>query len=175
MDITFAVVTTSDTRSIEQDSAGQALCDLIKARGWHVVSHVIVHDEVGEITPAIKKAVDELGADVVLTCGGTGISPRDVTPEATMAACDRSVPGVAEAIRAASLAKTSHAMLSRAVCMMRGRALVINFPGSERAARECWDVIADEMEHAQRMIAGEHHHDHDHDHGHGHDGEAHEG
>lgn len=162
MDIKFAVITASDTRAIEQDTAGAALCDLIGQQGWSVTSHVVVKDDVDQIGEAIKRATDEEGAQVVLTCGGTGLSPRDVTPEATMAVCDRNVPGIAEAIRAASLAKTGHAMLSRAVCMQRGTALVINFPGSERAARECWEVIAPEMEHAQDMTAGKHHEHHHH-------------
>ncbi len=166
MDIRFAIVTSSDTRDIEQDTAGAALAELVEANGWQVVSHVVVRDELDQLESAIVRASDELGADVVLTCGGTGLSPRDVTPEATAAVCDRNVPGVAEAIRAASLAKTGHAMLSRAVCMQRGKTLVVNLPGSERAARECWEVIAGQMEHAKRMTAGEHHH------GDGHEGHA---
>ena len=110
-------------------------------------------DDTREISLAIRAATDERGADIVLTCGGTGLSPRDVTPEATAAVCERDVPGIAEAIRAYSLAKTRRAMLSRARCMQRAvrgedglpmgkLALVINFPGSTKAARECWDAIA---------------------------------
>lgn len=157
MDIKFAIVTSSDTRSIEQDSAGAALVSLIEANGWSVVSHVVVCDEVAELKDAIVAAADESGADVVLTCGGTGLSMRDVTPEATMAVCQRNVPGIAEAIRAASLTKTKNAMLSRAVCMQRGTTLVVNFPGSERAARECWEVLEGVVEHAMQMTAGKHH------------------
>lgn len=157
MDIKFAIVTSSDTRSIEQDGAGNALASLIEEAGWSVVSHVVVHDEVAELKDAIVKAVDEAGAQVVLTSGGTGLSMRDVTPEATMAVCQRNVPGIAEAIRAASLAKTKNAMLSRAVCMQRGTSLVVNLPGSERAVRECWEVLAGVVEHAMQMTAGEHH------------------
>ncbi len=160
MDIRFAIVTASDTRSLDEDSAGAALAELIGSAGWHVVSHVVVRDDVGQLGQAIVDACDKDRAQVVLTCGGTGLSPRDVTPEATRAVCDRDVPGVAEAIRAASLVKTSHAMLSRALCMQRGTALVINFPGSERAARECWEVVAGEMEHVQHMIAGHQHGNH---------------
>lgn len=157
MDIKFAIVTSSDTRSIEQDSAGAALAALVAEAGWSVVSHVVVHDEVAELKDAIVAAVDEAGADVVLTCGGTGLSMRDVTPEATAAVCQRNVPGIAEAIRAMSLTKTKNAMLSRAVCMQRGSSLVVNFPGSERAARECWEVLAGVVEHAMEMTAGKHH------------------
>ena len=157
MQLKFAVVTSSDTRSIEEDTAGAALAELICASGWECASHVVVHDDVAELTRAITHATDDLACDVVLTCGGTGLSPRDVTPEATAQVCDRNVPGIAEAIRAESLKKTKNAMLSRAVCMQRAGALVINFPGSERAARECWEVVAPVMEHAKHMAAGEHH------------------
>lgn len=158
MDIRFSIVTSSDTRDMAQDSAGAALEELIRGRGWTVASHVVVRDEVDQLGEAIVSACEDVAADIVLTCGGTGLSLRDVTPEATRAVCDRDVPGIAEAIRAESLKKTPNAMLSRAVCMQRGKALVVNLPGSERAARECWEVIAGQMEHAVRMTAGEHHH-----------------
>lgn len=165
MDISFAIVTCSDTRSVAEDEAGAALVQLIEAEGWRVVSHVVVPDDPHGIADAITGAVDGLDVDIVLTCGGTGLSPRDVAPEATGAVCDREVPGIAEAIRAASLAKTRRAMLSRARCMQRWQrdeqhrhtgklALVINFPGSTRAARECWEAVADQLEHAMKMSAG---------------------
>ena len=100
------------------------------------------------------EAADECHANVVLTCGGTGLSMRDVTPEATRSVCDRDVPGIAEAIRAYSMTKTRRAMLSRAICMQRGHTLVVNFPGSTKAARESWEAIADQLEHAAQMTAG---------------------
>ncbi len=102
MDIKFAIVTCSDTRTIEQDEAGSALVGLIEGAGWHVVSHVVACDDARDISDAIRAATDELGADIVLTCGGTGLSARDVTPEATAVVCERDVPGIAEAIRAYS-------------------------------------------------------------------------
>lgn len=154
MDIKFAIVTASDTRDLSLDSAGAALATLIAEQGWGVVSHVVVKDERADLAAAIVNACDEMGADVVLTCGGTGLSMRDVTPEATQDACDRNVPGIAEAIRAASMLKTRRAMLSRALCMQRGPHLVINFPGSEKAARECWDAVYDQLDHAMKMTAG---------------------
>ncbi|MBS6415989.1 MAG: MogA/MoaB family molybdenum cofactor biosynthesis protein, partial [Collinsella intestinalis] len=98
MDIKFAIVTCSDTRTIEQDEAGSALVGLIERAGWHVVSHVVVCDDARDISDAIRAATDELGADIVLTCGGTGLSARDVTPEATAVVCERDVPGIAEAV-----------------------------------------------------------------------------
>lgn len=165
MDIAFSIVTCSDTRSVEQDEAGAELARLIGERGWGVISHVVVRDDMREISDAIRSAADVSGADIVLTCGGTGLSARDVTPEATAAVCERDVPGIAEAIRAYSLTKTRRAMLSRARCMQRfvraedgaftGRlALVINLPGSTKAARECWEAVSDQLDHAMKMTAG---------------------
>lgn len=154
MDIGFALITCSDTRTIEQDTAGMALEGLIRSNGWQVLSHVVVPDERARISEAIVEAADTLKADVVLTCGGTGLSLRDVTPEATQDACDRNVPGIAEAMRAYSLQKTPRAMLSRALCMQRGATLVINLPGSEKAAHENWEAIEGQLEHAIMMTAG---------------------
>ena len=139
--LTFAIITCSDTRSMKEDTAGAALEGLIAENGWECKSHVVVKDERADISAAIVAACDELDVDIVLTCGGSGLSLRDVTPEATMDVCERNVPGIAEAMRAHSLAITPYAMLSRALCMQRGRHLVINLPGSEKAARENWDGI----------------------------------
>lgn len=155
MDVKFAIVTASDTRDLAQDTAGAALESLITENPtWTVVSHVVVKDDRESLGAAIVAACDEAGANIVLTCGGTGLSLRDVTPEATMDVCDRNVPGIAEAIRAGSMQKTKRAMLSRALCMQRGPVLVINFPGSEKAARECWEVVEDQLDHAMKMTAG---------------------
>ncbi|MBE6472903.1 MAG: MogA/MoaB family molybdenum cofactor biosynthesis protein [Coriobacteriaceae bacterium] len=150
----FAIVTCSDTRSIEEDTAGAALEELIVENGWECASRVIVKDERADISAAIVEACDTLDADIVLTCGGSGLSLRDVTPEATQDVCERNVPGIAEAMRAHSLAITPYAMLSRALCMQRGRHIVINLPGSEKAARENWDGIVKALPHAAKMMAG---------------------
>ena len=154
MDISFAIITCSDTRSLAEDAAGSALEGLIRAEGWTVASHVVDKDVREAISAAIVDAADVVRADVVLTCGGTGLSLRDVTPEATQDVCERNVPGIAEAMRAFSLQKTKRAMLSRALCMQRGSTLVINLPGSEKAARENWEAVADQLEHAVKMTAG---------------------
>lgn len=154
MTIRFAIITCSDTRSIAEDSAGAALEELVRADGWDVISHVVVTDERAAISQAIVKAADELDADIILTCGGTGLSLRDNTPEATADVCERNVPGIAEAMRAHSLAITGRAMLSRALCMQRGGHLVVNFPGSLKAARENWDGIHEQFQHAVEMTAG---------------------
>lgn len=152
--IRFAIITCSDTRGIKQDTAGAALEKLIADEGWECASHVVVKDERADIAAAIVQAADEIDADVVLTCGGSGLSLRDVTPEATQDVCERNVPGIAEAMRAHSLAITPYAMLSRALCMQRGRTLVINLPGSEKAARENWDGVRPALPHAVSMMAG---------------------
>ena len=137
----FAIITCSDTRKIEQDTAGAALRSLVEEQGWQVVSHVVVKDDRAGISDQIVHAADDLDADVILTCGGSGLSLRDVAPEATMDVCDRNVPGIAEAMRAYSMQITPYAALSRAVCMQRGRHLVLNLPGSEKAARENWQAV----------------------------------
>ncbi|MGN0046863.1 MAG: molybdenum cofactor biosynthesis protein B [Eggerthellaceae bacterium] len=153
MKITFAIVTCSDTRSLAEDSAGAALESLIQDRGWRVASHVVVPDDRTTIAQAIVEA-DTPEVDVILTCGGTGLSLRDVTPEATRDVCDREVPGIAEGMRAYSLAITNRAMLSRAIAAQRGTTLVINLPGSEKAARENWAGVEGVLEHAVGMMAG---------------------
>lgn len=157
VDVKFAIITCSDTRSMREDTAGAALEELIRDEGWEVLSHVVVKDEQEQISAAIVHAADELNADIILTCGGSGLSLRDVTPEATRAVCEREVPGVAEAMRAYSLQITPFAMLSRALCMQRGRHLVINLPGSEKAARENWAGVLPALPHAVSMMAGEGH------------------
>lgn len=150
----FAIITCSDTRKIEQDTAGAALRSLVEEQGWQVVSHVVLKDDRAGISDQIVHAADDLDADVILTCGGSGLSLRDVAPEATMDVCDRNVPGIAEAMRAYSMQITPYAALSRAVCMQRGRHLVLNLPGSEKAARENWQAVVGILPHAMKMTAG---------------------
>ncbi len=157
MNLRISIVTCSDTRDLAEDEAGARLEELVRAQGWTVASHVVVRDDETAIAQAICAAADDERADVVITCGGTGLSPRDVTPEATRSVCDRDVPGIAEAMRAYSMTKTRRAMLSRALCMQRGHALVVNFPGSTKAAQESWEGIYDQLEHAAHMMAGEGH------------------
>ena len=157
MNINFAIITCSDTRSIEEDTAGMRLEELIRENGWTVASHVIVKDEVEQIAAQIVHAADELDVDIILTCGGSGLSLRDVTPEAHRSVCQREVPGIAEAMRAYSMTKTGRAMLSRAIAAQRGRTLVVNLPGSKKAAEENFEGIYEQFEHAAHMMAGEGH------------------
>lgn len=153
MNLSFAIITCSDTRDLKTDSAGAALEDLITAQNWRVHAHLVIKDERDEIGAAIKRAAAD-GVDIIITCGGTGLSPRDVTPEATLDVCDREVRGIAEAMRAFSMTKTRRAMLSRATCAQIGKTLVVNFPGSKRAACENWEGIFDQFEHAVSMSHG---------------------
>lgn len=150
----FALITCSDTRDEALDSAGVALKQRIADKGWKCLSYELVRDDRAEISAALVRAADIPEVDVVLTCGGTGLSLRDVTPEATRDVCDREVPGIAEGMRAYSLTITPRAMLSRALCMQRGTTLVLNLPGSKKAACENWDGVVDVLPHAVSMMAG---------------------
>ena len=150
----LGILTCSDTRGPEQDTAGRALRMLAEERGWSVVAYEVVPDDRALIAEALVRMADEVGADVVFTCGGTGLGPRDVTPEATLDVAPRHAPGIAEHIRAESLKITKRAMLSRAVAAVRGCTLIINMPGSEKAARETFGFVADQLDHAVEMMAG---------------------
>ena len=152
MELKLSIITCSSTRTLAEDSAGAALAQRIGERGWLLSGHVVVKDQRSTIAQAIVAACAD--SDIVLTCGGSGLSPQDVTPEATADVCERNVPGIAEAMRAASMLKTRRAMLSRAICMQRGRTLVVNLPGSLKAATECFDAVCDQFEHAVQMSAG---------------------
>lgn len=154
--LTVAIVTCSDSRFAgeAEDTAGPALAEQVVALGWQVVASRLVPDDRAGISAAIVELADEVGADVVLTTGGTGFAPRDVTPEATLDVCDRNAPGIAEAIRASSMQVTRRAMLSRGAAALRGSTLVINLPGSHKGALECFGFVADQLEHAIAMVEG---------------------
>lgn len=150
----IAILTCSDTRSEAEDTAGAALKTLIAGRGWETVAYRICPDEESCIAEALIEMADALGADVVLTCGGTGFGPRDITPEVTERVAGRRAPGIAEYIRGRSLEITPRAMLSRGTAGVRGTTLIVNLPGSEKAARESFGFVADQFEHAVEMMAG---------------------
>ena len=152
-----AAVITVSTRGAageRADESGPALKDGLAAAGHEVVSTALVPDDVAKIANAILEAI-RAGANVVLTTGGTGLSPNDVTPEATRHVIDREVPGIAEALRANSLAKTPHGLLSRGVAGAVGPALVVNLPGSPRAVRESLEVLLPVLPHAVELLAGQ--------------------
>lgn len=153
----IAVLTVSDkgARGERQDASGPAIGHAVGRAGLgDIIEHRIVPDEVDVIAAELRRLADDVGVDLVLTTGGTGLSPRDVTPEATLAVIDRAVPGIPEAMRSASMAKTSHAMLSRAAAGIRGRTLIINMPGSPRACEECLGVIMPVLPHALEILTG---------------------
>ena len=152
----FGILTCSDTRAAgdAEDTAGKALIDLVEERGWLVIAYHICPDEDECIAGSLIEMADVDEVDVILTCGGTGFSPRDITPEATERVSDRRAPGIAEYIRAESLKITPRASLSRGTAGLRGTTLIINMPGSEKAARESFGFIADQLEHAVEMMAG---------------------
>jgi molybdenum cofactor synthesis domain-containing protein len=155
-ELRIGVLTCSDTRAKGEadDTAGRALIDLSEQRGWLVVAYHVCPDDREAIAASLMEMCEIEEADVVLTCGGTGLGPRDVTPEATLDLAERLVPGIAEAIRLESFKVTPRAILSRGVAGLRGRTLIINLPGSEKAARETFSFVADQLEHAVEMANG---------------------
>ena len=154
MTIRFGILTLSDrsSRGERVDASGPALTALIEAEGWSVTKQDILPDDESAIRALLTKWADSAELDVILTTGGTGFAARDVTPEATRAVVDREAPGLAEAMRAASLKVTPHAMLSRIVAGMRKRTLIINLPGSPKGAVENLQVVIAVLPHAVQLL-----------------------
>jgi len=150
------ILTLSDkgSRGEREDESGALLTDLVSGLG-NVLRYQVIADDEDKIVMMLKSWVDDLGLDLILTTGGTGLSPRDVTPQATSAVLDYQVSGMAEAMRAASLNKTSRAMLSRAMVGVRKQTLIVNLPGSPKAAKENFEVLLPVLPHALAKLNGD--------------------
>ena len=159
-----AIITISSSRSEQgqDDESGPALAEFARALGAEIAGTEIVPDNRPEIEWVLRHYCDTERCELVLTTGGTGFAPSDVTPEATRAILEREAPGIAEALRAASREHTPNWMLSRAVAGIRGGSIVVNFPGSPKSIREAGEAIAPALPHAISLLAGERtHHAHD--------------
>ena len=152
----IGIITASDkgSRGEREDASGRLIATMLQELG-QIRSYKVVADDAEQISREMVIMADQLGVDRLRTTGGTGLGPRDVTPEATLAVVDRQVPGIAEAMRAKSLEITSRAMLSRAVAGMRNKTLIINLPGSPKGVQECLEVILPALEHGLAIMKGE--------------------
>ena len=154
MNITTAVITISDRSSqgLREDRSGPALLEKIKTLGWQNLFYEIIPDEIEQIRDKLAVLADKDEVNLILTSGGTGFAPRDVTPEATLQVVEKITPGLAEVMRFESLKITPHAMLSRAVAGIRKKTLIINLPGSPKAAIENLEFLAPVIPHAVELI-----------------------
>ena len=152
----IGIITASDkgSRGEREDASGRLIATMLQELG-QIRSYKVVADDAEQISKEMVIMADQLGVDLILTTGGTGLGPRDVTPEATLAVVDRQVPGIAEAMRAKSLEITSRAMLSRAVAGMRNKTLIINLPGSPKAVRESLEYILAPVFHGLQILIGD--------------------
>lgn len=148
------ILTVSDRSAMgeREDKSGPLIAQVVQSKGWTVVETTVVPDEAGQIAGLLKQWSESGHIDLILTTGGTGFAMRDVTPEATLEVVDRLAPGLTEAMRAHSLKKTSHAMLSRAVAGTHRRTLIVNLPGSPKGARENLEVVLPVLPHAVEVL-----------------------
>ncbi len=155
--IRTAIITLSDkgSKGEREDESGSVIRDMLGAINAEIVHYSVLPDERQQISELLTRLSDAGGIDLIVTTGGTGVAPRDVTPEATRAVIDRELPGMAEAMRAESLKKTPHAMISRAVAGIRKQTLILNLPGSPRAVRENLGVVFPALAHAIEKIKGD--------------------
>ena len=151
------VLTISDrgSKGEREDSSGPLIRAMVKDLPAEVIHYEIIPDDKEMIIEALKKSADQLKADLILTTGGTGLSPRDVTPDATLKVIEKEVPGFSEAMRAESLKKTPHAMISRAITGIRGSSLIVNLPGSPKSVKENLTVILPALPHALSKLKGD--------------------
>lgn len=153
------IVTVSDTRALDDDLSGNRLAELLIGSGAEVTGKIIVSDDLDALRNTLHELTERNDINLILTTGGTGFGPRDNAPEATQAVIEREAPGLAEAMRRETYAKTPLAILSRGMCGIRGDTLIINLPGSPKAVEECFAVIQPVLHHALQLLAGETRHD----------------
>jgi molybdopterin adenylyltransferase len=152
------VISISDTRDESNDASGDLLVGLLLESGTDVIGKTIVSDEMEGIAEVLRRFADAGDIDLILTTGGTGLSPRDNTPEATRAVIEREAPGIAEAMRRETSTNAPMAVLSRGVCGTRSGTLIINLPGSPKGVRECFEVIRPVLSHAMDQVRGKNTH-----------------
>ena len=152
--IRAAIITVSDSRTSGDDLSGDRLAELLTSIGAEIIERMIVADELEHLRNTLYSLTEREDINLIITTGGTGFGPRDNTPEATRGVIEREAPGLAEAMRRETAAKTPMAMLSRSVCGIRGNTLVINLPGSPKGVEECFEVISPVLHHAINLIAG---------------------
>ncbi len=155
--ISVGVITASDQGSKGErvDLSGETIKEMVPQIGGKVTGYCVLPDDRHLLADKMREFADQAGLDLILTTGGTGFSPRDITPEATLDVVERLVPGIAEVMRLESLKKTPKAMLSRAVAGIRGKTLIINLPGSPKAVRECLEAIFPALPHGIEILRGE--------------------
>lgn len=153
--IKAAVITVSDTRKPDDDLSGKRLEELLWAIGADIVETLILTDELEHLRNSLYALTERDDINLIITTGGTGFGPRDNTPEATRAVIDREAPGIAEAMRRETAIRTPMAMLSRAICGIRGETLIINLPGSPKAVEDCFGVVRPVLQHAIDLIWGQ--------------------
>src|SRR5713226_8470190 len=160
-EIRAVVITVSDasSRGVRKDESGEILVELLKELGAEIVAQRILSDDPDPLADALREFSDWRNVNLLITTGGTGFSPRDNTPEATLTVIEREAPGLAEAMRMQTLKNTPMAMISRGVCGIRSGTLIVNLPGSPKAVRESFEIIRPVLSHAAELLAGQTRHD----------------
>jgi len=149
------IITVSDTRTLDNDVSGDKLAELLIGAGAEVTGKLIVSDELDGLQSTLRSVADREDVNLVVTTGGTGLAPRDNTPEATKAVIDKEAPGLAESMRRETYGKTPLSMLSRGICGVIGETLIINLPGSPNAVQECFEILRPVIGHAVKLISGD--------------------